>query len=396
MTNNESKEQRNGRRNDVALYLPNLLGGGAERVTLNLSRGLLARGLAVDLVVADLSGDLVHLIPPEVRVIDLGGTRTLRSLPALARYLRREKPTAFLSAMNHANLVAAWAAKFAGYRGTLVLAEHVQLAAANGSLWKALFNLAIRFTYPLATRVVAVSHGTKQSLIDNAGLKPDRTVVIYNPVLRDDFIRGEAFPRPPTMGSSDCLVFVGIGRLAPAKNFPLLISSFAKVRRDRDARLVILGEGTERLALEKLVADLALGDEVTLPGFVNNVMDYLSNANAFVLSSNHEGLPTVLIEALALGTPIVSTDCPSGPTEILRGGDYGRLVPMGDEESLAAAMLATLDEPYEPAPMEWLEQFTERAATDSYMTALGFTLPENPPPPNRWRGPKRPAGKFET
>lgn len=359
----------------VALYIPNLAGGGAERVTLNLARGLVARGFAVDVVVASATGELTDHVPPTARLVDLGGLRTMRSLPALARYLTSERPTSLLSAMNHANVVAAWGAKLAGYRGHVVLVEHIQLPKRSTSGWQRAFNLAVGYSYRLATKVVAVSHGVKQSLTQEAGVRSDHIEVIYNPVLRDDFSRKATPARPAEMGPAGTTVALGIGRLEPQKNFELLIRAFASSSRFDDALLVILGEGGDRAKLQTLAADLGVADRVRLPGFVANPFDFLAHANLFVLSSDWEGLPTVLIEALALGTPIVSTDCPSGPREILRAGEYGALVPMGDVAALTSAMVSTLAAPLPPAPLAWLQQFSESAATQRYIEALGLSAP---------------------
>lgn len=356
----------------VALYIPSLAGGGAERITLNLASGLAKRGVAVDLVVSSFTGELVQQVPAGARVIDLGGHRTLRSIPSLIRYLRNERPTSLLSAMNHANVAAVWSAKLAGYSGRVVLAEHIHLPDSRYSNWQRAFNLAIRVSYPLAARVVAVSNGVKQSLIDNAQVAQRLIEVIYNPVLSDDFSRSSRQSRPPLMSVDGTPVMIGMGRLEPQKNFRLLLKAFALLRKSRKAQLIILGEGSERAALEGLVSELGLQEDVHLPGFVNDPFNYLAHADAFVLSSDWEGLPTVLIEALALGTPVVSTDCTSGPQEILNSGEFGRLVPVGDVTTLAAEMAATLDEPFAPAPTSWLEQFSEGVATTKYMEALGL------------------------
>lgn len=355
----------------VALFLPNLVGGGAERVTVNLARGLLDAGRAVDLVLASHSGDYLDAVPAAVRRVDLGGRRTLASLPALARYLRRQRPDGLVAAMNHANLVAAWAAEVARYRGPVVLVEHNELPSPGRSAWQRAFNLALRWTYPRAHRVVAVSEGVKRSLERNAAIPAERVEVIYNPVIAGGRL-GRDRPRPDALADDGVPVVLGVGRLTRQKNFANLLRAFARVRARKPARLVVLGEGEDRDALERLAGELGLTEDVDLPGFVPNAYDYMAHADLFALSSDWEGLPTVLIEALALGARIVATDCPSGPREILADGRYGRLVPVADPVALADAIDASLDAPSPDVPDAWLSQFEIATATRRYLEALGL------------------------
>lgn len=357
------------RRGRYALFLPSLAGGGAERVTLNLARGFRSLGHDVDLVVASNTGELRDQVPADVRLVDLGTHRTLTALPHLARYLRRERPTGLLSAMNHVNIVAVWAAWWAGYRGPVLAAEHVHVAPAGRSVRKRAFLALLGLAYRRTHRVIAVSHGIKQGLIERAGVPEDRITVIYNPVIGSD-LASRTRPRPEDLPSDDTPVIVGMGRLSEQKNFELLLSAFADVRAARRARLVILGEGPLRDRLTESVRRHGLADDVDMPGFVANPYDYLAHADLFALSSDWEGLPTVLIEALALGTPVVATDCPTGPREILDHGAFGRLVPVGDRGALATAMLDALRSPTQGAPAAWLEQFEELAAAKAYLRAF--------------------------
>lgn len=348
------------------MYLPNLVGGGAERVTLNLATGLASQGQRVDLVLASETGDLLDQVPDSVRVVDLGAKRTITSLPGLMRYLRSERPDGLLSAINHANLVAIWASRLAGYRGPLIATEHIHLPAASAGAWQFAFNRAIGFVYPFAHKVVAVSHGVKRSLVEQGGVRADKIDVIYNPVIGERMLR-HAPTRPAAIPDDGIPTILGVGRLSEQKNFPLLIRAFARLRQVRDARLLILGQGPDHDMLRSLAEQLGLGQDVALPGFVPNPYDYLASADLFVLSSDWEGLPTVLIEALALGTPVVSTDCPSGPREILQDGVYGSLVPMNDEQALAESMLAALDAPHVPVPEAWRDQFLESSVAAKYL-----------------------------
>ena len=365
---------RDGSLPRLGLFLPSLGGGGAERVTLNLAQGVVTLGHPVDLLLATVAGPYLDEVPEGVRVVDLGGRRTMAALPALVRYLRREPPACLLSALNHANMVAIWSASIAGFRRRVLVAEHNELPPSSRGCRQRLFNAALRFSYPRATRVIAVSHGVKRSLIAHAGIEPEHIEVIYNPVIGAR-LTSATFARPSAMASDGVPNIVAVGRLTEQKNFPNLLRAFASLRSQRPARLTILGEGPDRASLQHLAGSLSVQEHVTFPGFVSNAYEYLANADLFVLSSDWEGLPTVLIEALALGTRVVSTDCPSGPREILADGAYGVLVPVGDSSALTGAMIAALDEPPRLVPESWLDQFAEGPAVRQYLEACAFVEP---------------------
>ena len=359
---------------DVALLLPTLSGGGAERVTLNLATGFLARGLAVDVVVRHLVGDLVDAVPDGAERVDLRARRAPATVLAFARYLARRRPRAALSALPHTNVLAVVAAGLARYRGRLVVAEHNQLTPdGNPTPTQRLLLTAMHHTYPRAQAIVAVSHGVKDSLATTARIPPDRITVIYNPVITPHLHQAtQAHPDHPWFQGPDPII-LGIGRLTRQKNFPNLLHAFAQVLPQHPAKLLILGEGEDRDTLQRLIHDLHLDDHAQLPGFVPNPYAYLAHAQLFALSSDWEGLPTVLIEALAARTPVVSTDCPSGPREILDHGRHGHLVPTNDPTALAQAILHTLHQPPPPTDPDWLHQFTLDAATDHYAHTLGLS-----------------------
>ncbi|MEO6057277.1 MAG: glycosyltransferase [Gemmatimonadales bacterium] len=358
----------------IAFYLPTLCGGGAERVIVNLADGMTARGLPVDLVVAAAEGALLRQLPRSVRLVDLHSPRVLRSLGPLTAYLRRERPRVLISAMDHANLVALWASRLARRATPVVVTVHntvSQSTALRGRLAGGAWPVLFRTFYPWAHAVVAVSGGAADDLARTAGLPRDRVGVVYNPVITPSMLAlARERPAHPWFGPGRPPVVLGAGRLTPQKDFPTLIRAFAEVRRRRDGRLVILGEGEERPRLEALVIDLGLSEDVALPGFQDNAMAYLAGSALFVLSSAWEGLPTVLIEALAAGTRVVSTDCPSGPREILQGGRLGALVPIGDVAALATAMHAALEAPPATTPPDALAPFTRDAAVDHYLRLI--------------------------
>lgn len=336
---------------------------------LRLATALAEQGARTDLVLAQARGRLMPLVPERVRVVDLGArspvvvTKTL----GLARYLRRERPRAVLSALDVVN-TALLARRMARVPSGVVLTVHTHLSRqfrdkpdhGVARLRRAL----IRMTYPRTERLVAVSRGVADDAARIAGLTPSRVQVIPNPVVTDEL--REAARRPvehPFLAPGEPPVVLGVGRFVRQKDFPTLVSAFALVRERRPARLIILGEPDPREpgVRETLVAQVehaGLGADVSLPGFADNPYAYMARSAVLALSSIYEGLPTVLVEALAVGTTIVATDCESGPREILEGGRLGALVPVGDAPALADAIVAALDRPADPDVL--------RAAADKY------------------------------
>ncbi len=355
----------------VALFLPDLGGGGAERVFALLAGGLAARGVETEVVLVSAEGPHLAAVQAVVPVIDLHRSATRYSLLPLARYLRRRRPDVLVTALDHANIVAVCARSLAHVQTAVVVTHHLAVAdvATSSSPRKARLwsGLRARF-YPWADAIVAVSRDAATDLARDLDLPRERVDVILNPVITTDLVVRGAVPiEHPWLAAGMPPVLMGIGRLERQKDFPTLIRAFALLRQERPARLMILGEGTGRDELEALVRELGVTGDVAMPGFVNNPYAYLKRAATFVLSSIYEGLPTVLIEALALGTPVVSTDCKSGPREILEDGQLGRLVPIRDPEALAAAIAATLDEPHAPVPPECLQPYRQAEAVDNYL-----------------------------
>jgi glycosyltransferase involved in cell wall biosynthesis len=358
----------------IAFFLPSVRTGGAQRVVVNLTQGLAARGLPVDVVLATADGAFMEQLPEAARVVDLRAGRLIKSLIPLARYLRQERPRVLVSSMSHANLIALWAGKLSGGRTPIVVTEHSTMSqgtAVQRQFNGRFFPTLLRSFYRWAASVVAVSRGVADDFARTSGFTRDRIEVVYNPVITPAFL--EAAGRKaehPWFGAGQPPVILGVGRLTPAKDFPTLIRAFADVRLRRPARLMILGEGPERPQLEALIRELRMSEDTALPGFRENAAAYMAAASVFVLSSAWEGLPTVLIEALAAGTRVVSTDCPSGPREILQEGRLGLLVPVGDATALADAIVATLDRPGAPLPADALAPFGMDAAVDHYLRVI--------------------------
>jgi len=362
----------------IALFVRSFGGSGGARFILNIARCLSDKGHRVDLVMGRKEGYYLDEIPAKVRIVDLAVRSSLQALgsltrvhgdamalakmvlalrshwilgaiPGLARYLICERPQVMISAMDYPNIAAILARDASRVSTKLILTVHINLSTkvANNQQSRrirAFPKIAHRF-YPKSDAIVAVSKGVAKDWSEMIKLNPDHIYTIYNPVitpeLKDlameyacDWLTSGSFP-----------VILAVGKLKPAKDFPTLLRAFARVRGMMKARLIILGEGEQRVKLLKQAQELGISDDLYMPGFVKNPLSYMAKASVFVLSSAWEGLPTVLIEALACGCPVVSTDCPSGPAEILEDGRFGTLVPVGDDAILAEGIIDCIKNP---------------------------------------------------
>jgi glycosyltransferase involved in cell wall biosynthesis len=291
------------------------------------------------------------------------------------RYLRRERPAALVTALAHANLMAVAAARIARTGTRVVVTEHLP-----PSTWvdrpqrrdSRLMPRMMQAVYPRAGAIVAVSTGVADDLATRARIPRSSVRVIYNPVLVDRLEALAAEPLDhPWFAPGEPPVVLAVGRLTAQKDFSTLIRAVAAVRERRPCRLIVLGEGEQRAMLEALVSQLGVGDDIALPGFVPNPYPYFRGAAMLALSSRFEGLPTVLLEAVCLGVPVVATDCPSGPSEILDGGRHGRLVPVGDPGALAVAIGETLDLP-QPPGRDAAAPYELDNVIDAYIDAMGL------------------------
>jgi glycosyltransferase involved in cell wall biosynthesis len=363
----------------IAIFLPSLCGGGAERVMVTLANALSERGYVVDLVLAAAEGPYLADVAPTVRIIDLKAGRVLKALLPLAAYLRKQRPESLLAAMTHANVIALAARMLARAPVRLLVTEHstisVDCRRARGWVAGCLYAVSPKL-YPRADGIVAVSQAAASDLVQFAALPATAVKAIYNPF---DLPRIRSLAAEPTghpwLAPGQPPVVLAAGRLIEQKDFHSLLSAFAQLRVTRKARLLILGEGELRSELEMQVTSLGLtAEEVQMPGFVANPFAYMAACAVFVLSSRLEGLSSVLIEAMAAGAPVVSTDCPSGPSEILEGGRWGTLVPVGDAEALAGAIDHALSMPRSELPQVQARAayFDQAKAVDAYLAALGL------------------------
>ncbi len=360
----------------IALVLPNLAGGGAERLNLFLAEEFIVRGYKVEFALMDVTGDLLQYLPDGATIADLGAKR-MRNVPAaFAAYLKRSQPAAIVANMWPLTVMCVAGRRLAHGRGRLVVVDHNTLSlqyGAAGRLHNGLLRGTLATAYRAADGRIGVSSGVANDLARLSGIPKHHFTVVNNPV-----------PAPSTSASAESLVKVdalwgsgsghrilAAGSMKPQKNHALLIRAFAKLLKTRDARLMILGEGPLRAELEALVKSEGLIGKVVMPGFVSDPTAYYRSANLFVLSSDYEGFGNVIVEALACGIPVVSTDCPSGPAEILDGGRYGRLVPVGDADALADAMSIALQTPFDPELLKRrAANFTPEKAADQYLKLL--------------------------
>lgn len=355
----------------IAIYLPSLRGGGAERVMVNLANGFAARGHRVDLVLVKAEGPYLAEVSDKVNVIDLDRKGALASLWPLRRYLRRERPDAMLSALYHANLIAILARALGGTKTRLVVSERNSLSGLQGGVAGAVFRYLIKHLYRRTDGIVAVSRGIADELVSELGLPPERITAIPNPI-DVERIAALASERPvhPWLAPDAPPVILAVGRLERQKDYPTLLAAIAQIRARREMRLIILGEGSLRPQLEQCIAEAGLQDIVMLAGFQSNPFGWMAASKVYVLSSRHEGFPNSLIQAMACGARLVSTNCPTGPDEILEGGKWGRLVPVGDADALALALTEALDDPSPINAQERLKKYQPSAVLSSYERML--------------------------
>jgi glycosyltransferase involved in cell wall biosynthesis len=362
----------------LAIFLPALYGGGAERVLLNLAEGLASRECLVDIVLSRAEGPYISAVPPTVNVVKLTSSnfpafRTLSSLPRLVRYLKEEKPDIVFSAL-HANIIAIWAKKISKMPMKVVISEHNTLSFQICELPKIFRSVALFFIkkfYPQANQIIVVSNGVASDLSRVARIPRSRIRVVYNPVITKNIkVSLEATLEHDWFKAGEPPVILSVGRLSEQKDFLTLIHAFARVRKKRNVRLLILGEGEERKKIEASVSKLGLEKDVLLPGFVKNPYVYMAKSAIFVLCSKWEGLPTVLVEALFCGASVIATDCPSGPREILEDGKYGQLVPVGNVKILSETILSSLKEEKKVIPLESWKRFEVEYVVKQYKSIL--------------------------
>lgn len=360
----------------LAFFLPNLGAGGAQRVLITLANEYASKGHEVEIILQEKLITYADEIYKPIKLSFLGTTRRYPSAIRLAYHLRKHSPDAVLASIYSANFIAILAKILSRTPFPITIREantptQVLSAARVSTRENFMVRLYYRYLYPRANSVVAVSKGVAQDLSNLTKIPSNKLHVIYNPVINDDLLRKAEEPlEHPWFAVGQPPVVLAVAGLRYQKGLDILLHAFAVAREMRKCRLVILGEGRLYQQLKDLSQSLGVAEDVDLPGFDVNPFRYMRRASVFVLSSRYEGLPNVLIQAMACGCPVVSTDCPSGPSEILDGGKYGILVPVGDVEALARGIVQALDGDARFASAQWLSQFRVEQVAQRYLDVL--------------------------
>ena len=358
----------------ISILLPDLRGGGVERIRLVLAHEFTRAGHEVEFVLMQARGELLEEARESFSVVNLSIARA-RALPrALGQYLRHRRPDALLAAMWPLTAIAPIGARLSGHRCKVLVSEHNSLSnqyGNRGPLHRAAMRASMAIGYRLSDRRVGVSQGVVQDISALSRLHLGAFDIIHNPLTP----RAE----PPSAALSDAEALwtgskgariVTVGSLKAQKNHALLLRAFSRLDRP-DAQLMFVGDGAERETLLVLAHDLGVADRVIFAGFHLDPTPFYKTADLFVLSSDYEGFGNVIVEAMACGVPVVSTDCPSGPAEILVNGKYGRLVPVGDTEKLAKGIEKELQASHDTdALISRAAEFSPSIAAQSYLKVM--------------------------
>ena len=364
-------------KNKITIFISFSGEGGVERMISNLIHEFVHLGHPVDLLLIKARGEHLKHLPKEVNIIKLGSDHSALTLWPMVRYLRKHKPECMLVAKHRAIVIAVLARMLAGVNSRIVGRLGTNLSRAlegKNALRKWLWHAPMRKLYPKVDLIIPVSEGVLDDVASITGLGNDKLQVIRNPVITPEMYSLAEQPiEHPWFAEGELPVILGAGRFTRQKDFITLIKAFAKVRQQLDCRLVLLGHGALQERYQVLAEELGISEDISMPGFASNPYPYMKRAKLFVLSSAWEGSPNVLSEALAQGTPVVATDCPSGPREALKGGAVAPLVAVGDVDAMAEAMLSTLKQPPSAASLkEAVSEYTAEKSAQRYLTALGI------------------------
>ena len=358
----------------IAFFIPSFNGGGAQKVIVNLANAMCKKNYQVDLLVVNNTGPFKTNVNSKISIVDLSAKRLITSLIPLIKYLNSEKPSILITAMTHVNLVAIIAKMLYRSNCKIIVTEHSNtknnlqsLSLPNIIVFKSL----IRYLYPKADKIVAVSDGVAKSLSVDFQLANSKIQTIYNPIVSDDLIiQSKKTVNHKWLNEKKIPVFLSVGRLSPEKDYPTLIRAFDKVRMIIPSKLIILGEGASRAELSDLIIALNLEKDVDLYGFCENPYAFMRSCDVFVLTSLWEGFGNVLAEALVCNTKVISTNCESGPSEILENGKWGTLVHVSDVNALAEAMISNIHKRKIKTEIR-ANDFTIEKSVNSYIQLFG-------------------------
>lgn len=360
---------------NITLFLPDLRGGGAERVTLDLAHAFAALGHRVDLLLLRAQGDYLAEAEKHFPVHSLNAPRVRHAVLPLAAHMRQHRPDGLIAMMWPLTLLVPVMARILTRKTRVAVVEHGMLwqtYAYRGDGFRTAMRASIVFGYRFAHARIGVSAGVAANMAAFASLPEPKVQIVHNPIRMAGPIDPDAVARAQAMWRGKGPRILTVGNLKQVKNHALLLRAFADMAAP-EARLMILGQGECLASLRALADDLGLHDRVLLPGF-HDPAPFYATADLFALSSDSEGFGNVLVEAMAHGLPVVSTDCPSGPREILGDGRWGRLVPTGDAPALARAMEEALASPADPAALKArAADFAPEIAARRYLTLMGLT-----------------------
>lgn len=372
-TTKQSATDKTDRENSLlSFFIPDLTLGGAEQVTVNIVNGLAEHGYDVELLVSRRTGSLQSRLEDDVSVVELPPSNTsvfgvAAHVPGLARYLHRERPVALFSHLARVSVVCLATHRVCGTDTAVIPTHHKSYGiTTDHSIKNRIVQGVVPYLYPSATRIIAVSEGVADSIVEHTSLDRRDISVLHNPVHVDEVRERSRQPLEHEWLDDESIeVVLFVGRIEEQKNLTAWLRAFERIHeRDPNTRAIIVGKGSRQQSVSEFAERLGIDHVVSIPGYVENPYAYMRNASVFLLSSRFEGLPTVLIEALACGCPVVATDCPSGPREILADGEYGTLAPVGDIDELVGGVIETLTD---PIPADVLEQRADDFAPESVL-----------------------------
>lgn len=358
----------------IALFLFSLNGGGSEKVLINLAEGFINNGYQVDIVLVKKEGDYKSQINESIKLIDLDVKRGLLSIFGLIKYLKNNTVDVIIAPWCHLNIMTVIAKIVSRSKCKVILTEHtvstIDIENSKGFLAKITPKLMKTF-YPMADEIVAVSQGVANNLSKLIDVPIKQINVIYNPLISKNFI-ADSYKEVEDewFNNLEGKKIISVGRLSKSKDFPTLIKAFKLINEKHLANLIIIGEGEDRELLNRMIEEYGLKDKVFLPGFKDTPQKYLRKCDVFAFPSLWEGLGNVIVEAMATDLPVVCTDCPIGPREILKDGEYGKLVPIGDYVKLAEEIEKVLVSQKEVNYQEALKRFEFKTNINKYIELI--------------------------